>query len=235
MSMSRSHPSMPQSPQVVGSIADLSLLHYPFCADECEILEFRLDGLVQDLTSVRDLLINIKYSTIKTLITARCPSEGGLNNLTLEQRSKLIAGLSPLANFVDIELANLEEMQPPIEIARANGALIVGSFHDFKKTPDTEVLRDKIQQAIKLGADMVKIAVHHNTLDDMHRCAQLLQEGHSIGISLMGMGALGPVSRVLYAQLGSLLNYGYLGENATAPGQWPVNLLNQAIRQSKPF
>lgn len=235
MSMNRSHPSMPQGPKTVGSIADASLLDHPFAADECEIVEFRLDGLLKDLKKVRDVLIKLKSSQLQTLITARCTSEGGLAELTTEQRCQLIGGLSPLATFVDIELENLEEMQSAAEQARINGALIVASFHDFKKTPDTDFLRAKIRKAIDLGADMVKMALHHNSLDDMNRCAKLMQEGHPIAISLMGMGPLAPVSRVLYAQLGSLLNYGYLGTQETAPGQWPASLLSQAIRASKPF
>ncbi|MFC4993185.1 type I 3-dehydroquinate dehydratase [Rubritalea tangerina] len=235
MSMNRSHPSMPQGPKTVGSIADASLLDYPYSADECEIVEFRLDGLLRNLEQVRNVLIKLKASQLQTLITARCQSEGGLAPLTSEQRSQLIGGLSPLATFVDIELANLAEMQPAADLARTNGALVVASFHDFKKTPDTDFLRDKIRQAVDLGADIVKMAVHHNSLDDMHRCATLMQEGHPIGISLMGMGTLAPVSRVLYSQLGSLLNYGYLGNKETAPGQWPASLLSQAIRTCKPF
>ncbi|MFC5050066.1 type I 3-dehydroquinate dehydratase [Rubritalea spongiae] len=233
--MNRSHPSMPQGPKTVGSIADPSLLDHPFSADECEIIEFRLDGLLRNLGQVRDTLIKLKSSQLQTLITARCTSEGGLAELTTDQRNQLIGGLSPLATFVDIELANLAEMATAAEQARTNGALVVASFHDFKKTPDTDFLRDKVKHALDLGADMVKIAVHHNSVEDMYRCATLMQEGHSIAISLMGMGSLAPVSRVLYSQLGSLLNYGYLGDKETAPGQWPASLLSQAIRASKPF
>ena len=48
-------------------------------------------------------------------------------------------------------------------------------------------------------------------------------------MSMMGMGELAPASRLLYAQHGSLLNYGYLGEEPTAPGQWPAILLKEAI------
>jgi 3-dehydroquinate dehydratase-1 len=46
----------------------------------------------------------------------------------------------------------------------------------------------------------------------------------------MGMGALGRVSRLLLAQLGSVLNYGYL-DQATVPGQWPAARLRELIRE----
>jgi 3-dehydroquinate dehydratase-1 len=51
----------------------------------------------------------------------------------------------------------------------------------------------------------------------------------------MGMGPLAPVSRLLCAQCGSVLNYGFLGETATAPGQWDSALLKTAIARLAPF
>jgi 3-dehydroquinate dehydratase-1 len=44
----------------------------------------------------------------------------------------------------------------------------------------------------------------------------------------MGMGGLGRVSRLTLAKLGSLLNYGFLGE-ANAPGQWPARQLKDLL------
>jgi 3-dehydroquinate dehydratase-1 len=38
-------------------------------------------------------------------------------------------------------------------------------------------------------------------------------------LSVMAMGAFGKVSRLLFAQAGSVLNYAYLG-TANASGQW---------------
>jgi 3-dehydroquinate dehydratase-1 len=87
-----------------------------------------------------------------------------------------------------------------------------------------------MQNLVKLceDADIVKLALHHNQVEDMVRCTRILQENDR-PMSVMGMGPLGPVSRLLYAQHGSLLNYGYLGDQATAPGQWPAKLLKEAI------
>ncbi|WP_018969940.1 type I 3-dehydroquinate dehydratase [Rubritalea marina] len=223
---------MPQSPKVVGSVAHVSQIQNQYDPEECDIVEFRLDGLISEITKVREQLLSLKSSRLQTLITARCPSEGGVAELSQEQRGQLIVGLSPFANFVDIELANLEAMSESAELARSNGALIVASAHNFNLTPSDEEIRASIRRAIDLGADMVKIAVMHKSLDDMYRCAKIMQEGHPIATSFMGMGSLGPVSRVLYSQLGSLLNYGFLGAKETAPGQWPAKLLSQAVRSS---
>lgn len=235
MSVQTSHPSMPDRPKTVGSIGDVSLLDHPFNADECEIVEFRLDSLLSNLPKVKDTLIKLKSTQLQALITARCETEGGKPGLSTEQRTQLLAALSPLATFVDVELTNYQAMEPAVTQARHNNALVIASFHDFKKTPAQDVLRDKIRQSIDIGADIAKIAVQLNSLEDMFSCAKVMQEGHPIAISMMGMGPLGPTSRLLFAQLGSVLNYGYLGNKSTAPGQWPASLMSQAIRSTKPF
>jgi len=226
---------MPSSPKSVGSIADSSLLNHPFSSSELDIIEFRLDALFDTLLEVKNTLIQLKNSQIQTLITARCASEGGKSDLDLKKRSQLIMGLAPLANFIDIELANWDAMNEAVAYGREMGCIIIASHHNFKKTPSTEQLEDILSQAIASGADIAKIAVHHETISDMFRCAELIQNHSSIAISLMGMGPLAPSSRLLYAQLGSVLNYGYLGSKTTAPGQWHVSQLNQAISYSPLF
>ena len=49
-------------------------------------------------------------------------------------------------------------------------------------------------------------------------------------IEVMGMDAqLGPMSRILYAEHGSRLIYGYLGDAPTAPGQWSAERFYKAL------
>jgi len=235
MSVRRSHPSLPSSPKTVASIASASLLDHSFTDKECDIIEFRLDSLIPELEKVKSTLLQLKNSPLQTLITARCTTEGGQTELTTEQRAQLIMGLSPLATFVDIELANYENMRHAAEYAQSMNSLVVASFHDFKKTPDSSILKEKIAQATEAGADIAKIAVYHNSIDDIFRCTKVIQESQSIAVSIMGMGPLAPTSRLLYAQLGSVLNYGYLGDKPTAPGQWPSSLLHEAISKTTPY
>jgi 3-dehydroquinate dehydratase-1 len=46
----------------------------------------------------------------------------------------------------------------------------------------------------------------------------------------MGMGALGKVSRLLFARAGSVLNYGYL-DQPNASGQWEATLLKERLKE----
>ncbi len=235
MSYRSNHPRMPASPKSVGSVADPALLDYEFSTHESDIVEFRLDSLLSDLPKVKNVLLKLKNSQIQTLITARCHSEGGLSHLNDTQRSQLIMGLAPMANFVDIELVNMESMREAARFAQDMGCILVASHHHFKQTPSSEYLQEVISRCIDSGAEIAKIAVFHETISDMFRCAELIQKNSSIAIALMGMGPLAPASRLLYAQLGSVLNYGFLGSKPTAPGQWHVSQLHQAIQNSPQF
>ena len=46
----------------------------------------------------------------------------------------------------------------------------------------------------------------------------------------MGMGRLGKISRLLLAQAGSVLNYGYL-DQPNASGQWEATLLKKRLAE----
>jgi len=58
----------------------------------------------------------------------------------------------------------------------------------------------------------------------------LANEKGALPLSVMGMGTYGKVSRLVLAQAGSCLNYGYLGA-ANASGQWPVAALKARIAE----
>ena len=78
------------------------------------------------------------------------------------------------------------------------------------------------------GADIAKCAFRLQGPADLQRVAEAFHEA-PLPLSIMGMGPLAPASRLLAARLGSVLNYGYLGQEATAPGQWPAGFLKEAI------
>ena len=121
-------------------------------------------------------------------------------------------------------------MQPLLSNARARSVGIIGSYHDFNATPSDEVLRGAIDFGLQLKVDAVKIATLLRSADDLARLLNLLSSEKRLPLSVMGMGVLGPVSRLVLGRCGSILNYGYLGQS-NAPGQWPAprlkNLLNE--------
>jgi len=117
-----------------------------------------------------------------------------------------------------------------IETARSAGKTMILSFHDFTSTPTPEVIRAKIDQAVDCGADIAKIAVHMQSMTSLCELVQICESESRIKLSMMGMGPLGKLSRLVFAKAGSVLNYGYLRES-NAPGQWPAAELKRLLAE----
>ena len=171
------------------------------------------------------------HETIPLLITARDPIEGGLNSLSFELRLEFLQTLLPYASALDVELNNFEAYESLLSEARLKDIKIVLSQHDFKGFDHINTIAS-LARAQTLGADVAKAAVTLKDPLELTLYESLLADMNDAPFSLMGMGQYGPVSRLLAAQHGSLLNYGYLGKEATAPGQWPAHLLKQVLAHS---
>ena len=85
-----------------------------------------------------------------------------------------------------------------------------------------------MQRAILARADIFKIAALAANPSDVATLLALLAKPAPIPLSVMGMGRFGRVSRLLFAQAGSVLNYGYL-DKPNASGQWEATLLKKRI------
>lgn len=213
-------------PLVVGSVAS-SAAWQEVCAavPACDVVELRADGL----TAAELAEVDLSRCPLPVLLTVRCPEEGGLNpNLTTEERVRIALSLLPRAAALDWEIAHLAAAPQVVEAAHAAGIPVIASSHDFEKTPDAAHCRALEQKARDLGADVVKFAFRLNRYEDI-QCGIDLLRGASGPVAVMGMGALGAVSRLVYAQHGSALVYGYVGDIPTAPGQWSAELFGKAL------
>ncbi len=218
------------APLVVAPLSndgDLGCLPTLDISQQCDLLELRLDGLFQNLEAIAPAIANL---SCPILATARHPDEGGENNLSVAQRSELLARFTPLVSWMDVELRSITELSPVIEAARASGVGIIISFHDFESCPPIEILREKVATALEAHADIVKLAVRMETNAELFAVAQLIEEFPEAQLSLMGMGPLGKLSRLVLAKAGSVLNYGYL-DQPNAPGQWPSAQLKSLIAE----
>ncbi len=224
--------SAPFPPPVVGSVADAAAWRAVCAAaPACDVAELRADGL----TAAELAEVDLSRCPLPVLLTVRCPGEGGLNpNLTTEDRARIAPSLLPHAAALDWEIAHLAAAPQVVEAAHAAGIPVIASAHDFEKTPDAAYCRALEQQARELGADVVKFAFRLNRYEDI-QCGIDLLRGASGPMAVMGMGALGAVSRLVYAQHGSALVYGYVGNSPTAPGQWSAELFAKALTVSEPI
>jgi len=224
---------IPKSPLVVGSVASLNhlaCLQPVELPSQCDILEIRLDGMTGHQEAL-DLELD-RFKDFPLLFTARSAAEGGAAVLSLEERSDLLMSVADRATWIDVELASYDDLAKTIHRIRSRNVGLILSYHNFEETPE----EFDMQRLINLSeeADIVKIAVYHKSVKDFPLCTSLLKRS-SHPMAVMGMGPLAPVSRLLYAQHGSLLNYGYLGNEPTAPGQWPAKLLKEAIAALDPI
>ena len=219
-------------PCVVGAVSDVATweaVTAPGAELRCGAVELRVDALPTVLpegalerSCVRPLLLTIRHH-----------SEGGMQPLPEEVRLSLAFRLLPRASALDWEIAHLAQARELVQEAHALGVAVVASAHDFERTPSLASLREKESLARSLGADVVKFAFRLRCAEDMMTGVELLRQA-SGPLAVMGMGPLGPVSRLLYAQLGTALVYGYLGEAPTAPGQWSADRCSEVLEGLTP-
>lgn len=219
-------------PSVVGAITDSNALLSDFDSADCDCIELRLDRLGNGAEVIA--FCERHQSRLPLLLTARDSAQGGLGEHTALQREALLRSLLSYASAIDVEFSNFERFSSLLSEARRSYIAIVGSSHDFEGFDETETHR-MIQAAQAAGTTVAKAAVMLRDARDFARFEALSSQLTGSQFSLMGMGPYGPASRLLAAQHGSLLNYGYLGEQATAPGQWPAALLKQVIAATPPF
>lgn len=222
----------PSQPKVVGSFGNRKSLaesSLQAVREACDVVEIRLDLLEAEstLTSTRPWA---HLEGIPLLFTARIADEGGAGNLDVSRRIELLEGVLPDAALIDIEWVSAREMGPVLERMKALDIPWVASWHDFQGLTDTfGQIPGMAAKAAEAGAACFKAAVRLHTPEDVGDLAELLRGAQGLSLSLMGMGPLAPVSRLLCAQYGSVLNYGYIGDAPTAPGQWSAAMLKQAI------
>ena len=197
-------------------------------SDACSVAELRLDEIDLAPSDVREAIDGIQFPF---LLTARHPAEGGKAPEDPAARAQMIETVLERAALIDIELRSAPSMTGLLQKARLAGVGVVGSFHDFTATPTEQVLRGAVDFAQQSGLDAVKIATFLNQSDDLTLLMKLLtQQPGRLRLSVMGMGPLGRVSRLVLAKCGSLLNYGYLG-SSNAPGQWPAARLKSLLSE----
>ena len=221
-------------PIVVGSVCDWETwldCTNPTRILPCQAVELRVDALA-DSVRAEDILA---YRCEKPLlITIRHADEGGRRIMAEDARRALMLQLLSGANAIDWEIRHLEGAEDIINTAHNLGVYMIASYHDFNKTPSLEHLLEREAYARSKGADMVKFAFHLESAEDVLIGIELLRRS-SGAVAVMGMGPLGPASRMVYSQMGSGLIYGYLGETPTAPGQWPTKLCCEVLDQLLPL
>ncbi len=192
---------------------------------EVDFLEIRVDNFALDPMPLLKILPRLR---VPLLVTVRHPAEGGAHGLTLARRRALFAQFLPWATLIDVELRSWKSLAETIAAARRAGVRAIASAHHFHSMPSTVQLQRTIRRAQAEGADICKVAALADTPVALGRLLAVLAKKQPLPVSVMGMGKFGKISRLLCAQAGSVLNYGYL-DRPNASGQWEATVLKKRL------
>ncbi len=212
--------SLGRKTRIAGAVSTAAALkRIPSLKDRpFDIVELRLDLLGADTPDWMALCGAIEKAGIPVLLTIRSAREGGKWRAPDAQRRRLYQKALPVVSAVDVEIHSTI-FKSVCRAAHEKGRTVIGSFHDFKRTPSERVLNGVIRASSAHGADVVKIATYARCEEDVLGLASLLRRHRNVPLSLLGMGPLGKSSRIELARAGSCLTYGFV-DKPTAPGQY---------------
>ncbi|MDW8237175.1 MAG: type I 3-dehydroquinate dehydratase [Aquificaceae bacterium] len=175
------------------------------------IIELRLD-LFEDKSyqSLDKMLIAIKDIGLKSILTPRGENE------------ELYIKFIDLCDYIDIDI-KLTQIISKVRELRKRTEIIV-SYHNFEQTPPDWVVKEIHRQAIRFGADIVKLALMSQSYEDTVRFLCLSKTLHGRKI-LISMGQYGIASRMVGFLFGSEISFAYISE-PSAPGQLSLKELS---------
>lgn len=218
-----------ENPKVVAAVHSAGALRSALKVrpGQVDFLEVRVDNFAADLGALLPAVPRLK---VPLLVTVRHPAEGGANNLGFPKRRELFTQFLPQATLIDVELRSFQKLAGTIAEARRAGVKVIASVHHFHSTPSTASIYRAIRQAQAAGADICKVAALADTPAALGQLLAVFSKKLPLPVSVMGMGRFGKISRLLLAQAGSVLNYGYL-DRPNASGQWEARTLKSRLAE----
>ena len=136
-------------------------------------------------------------------------------------------------DMVDIEVYFMDEKNTKdIVKSLKKNVVVVGSYHDFDKTPDKDDIVGRLRKMQELDADIPKIAVMPQNKKDvltlLAATEEMVSEYADRPIITMSMAGTGLISRLCGEVFGSALTFGAVGK-ASAPGQMNAADLNTVL------
>ena len=209
--------------------------------NHCDLAEWRGDFFAHLLTPENEAgaeslcaaasCLRDTLGDIPLLFTIRTDAEGGAVHISTEDyvAANLRAIESGAIDLVDVELSRGDEAVTAIvDAAHKAGVAVIGSRHDFAKTPDKEEIVHYLCRMQELGCDIAKFAVmpqcERDVLTLLDATLTMKEEHTKTPVITMSMGKTGALSRVAGSLCGSCITFGTAGK-ASAPGQLPSDVL----------
>lgn len=200
-----------------------------FSALPADIAEWRADWY-EDVFSLYEVLTTAKklrevLGDTPLLFTFRTAKEGGEKEISLEQYEQLVKAMaeSGYVDLIDIEAFLGDTLVSSlIYHAHKNNITVIGSNHDFEKTPPKEEILRRLRKMQILGADIPKIALMPTCKKDVLTLLEATLEMYEVyadrPIITMSMAKTGVISRLSGETFGSAITFG-AASKASAPGQ----------------
>lgn len=156
----------------------------------------------------------------KPLIVVNKPQrEKGCWEGTEKQRIERLKQFAlPGVAYLDVGIDTNPSLIKDLIKAKKRTKVIV-SYHHFKSTPSAKILQQKVRTALKLGADVIKVATFATKPTDNLTVLSLLNN-EKRPTAVMCMGKHGKISRIAGPTLGSHFTFAALNkQKKTAPGQ----------------
>ncbi len=204
-----------------------------------DVVEWRVDWFegVEDSAQVVDVLIELGpvLNDIPLLFTFRTKKEGGNREMSAEKYQQLNRDIvaSGLIDLLDVEIFIGDDIvKDLVAAAHAKGIKVVGSNHDFDKTPAKDDIIYRLRKMQDMGADIPKIAVMPQCALDvltlLEATVVMKEQYADRPLITMSMAGQGVVSRLAGEIFGSCLTFG-AAKKASAPGQIGVNDLYETL------
>lgn len=204
-----------------------------------DIIELRIDwwdfieDTAQSIAMVREVRKTVGDTPI--ILTCRGDWEGGCKKVSDTAKFAVYAAAvrEELVDFIDMELKYGQEKIDEVKAMLKGGktSLIV-SFHNFQQTPPQDELFSIMEQEIKAGTDVAKLAAMPRSEEDvlavLAATLAVRRKYPDTPIISMSMGPLGAVTRIVGGLFGSDLTFA-VGSKASAPGQIPVDELRKCF------
>lgn len=208
-------------PRVVGVVSDKNISTLSDASvRQIDILEVRIDMF----TKYSESHIERTFRTVKTrfdkpvIATVRSSREGGYIKMDDTRRYGLFELVQPFSDASDVEIRSGKLLKKVVSLYRSHNKPVIGSYHNFLRTPDIPCLTRISARAREYGVDIVKIAVKAVTRNDLARLAFFTIKHRKDGLVTISLGDMGLISRIFNPLAGSLLTFGHLGI-PSAPGQ----------------
>ena len=228
-------------PIVAGTKRDILADARKIINSKADIVEWRADWFeaVTDPALVAEVLRELSsiLRNIPLLFTVRTAKEGGnlVVNPALYAKINHAAAETAIPDLVDVEVYSAgEAAKEIIDSVHAAGAKVIGSNHQFDKTPPTQEIIDRLRKIQEAGADICKIAVTPHSKADVLRLIEatltMTETYADRPVAAISMTKSGVISRLFGEWFGSALTFGTV-EKASAPGQIDAGELFRTMRE----